>query len=475
MKHFLFLITVFLFTACSQNDIIEMPPTIENEEFGNTKSNDFVSTFEAADVANAFFSNLINLDIQSSTRSEDNKVENVKNIKTIETLYNEDGNTPAIYIINYTGGGFAIISATKNYYPILAYSEKNSISIEGIQNINEGLTIWAEETKQAIEKSKTLPEDTLSMMRNMWANYKTKETSETKGTTRSFTYEQYTKFRQRMSELYNLCPGYSFGPLTTAQYYLPPHEYESLVNKAALYGSPIDCTLFGYKRTYYEVGPLINTEWNQGESFNNLCPNQYPAGCVNIAIAQIMKYHEVPRKYNWSNMPKNYGTIDTQTLIYDIGQATHTKYDSDGSSSNIDNAKHAFSIMGYNVTKKDHNYEDVRVSIGKRRPVYMRGDRENFLGITWKGHAWVCEGVQDYTSAMTYFVEFLLNTGNYSNINGPSWQSPGTTTYGLYRRYCYMNWGWGRDTGNGWYLSDSVESQGGNYKYDRKNLYAYPI
>ena len=52
-----------------------------------------------------------------------------KTVKDIKTAYGED-NTPSMYIINYEGGGFVLVGATKNYYPILAYSDTNSINIE---------------------------------------------------------------------------------------------------------------------------------------------------------------------------------------------------------------------------------------------------------------------------------------------------------------------------------------------------------
>lgn len=42
--------------------------------------------------------------------------------------------------------------------------------------------------------------------------------------------------------------------------------------------------------------------------------------------------------------------------------------------------------MGYAVSKKDHDMWDVESEIYFRgRPVYMTGDRKNFIGITWKG------------------------------------------------------------------------------------------
>ncbi len=379
MKRILFSIVILL-AACTKENIVEVSPITQDADVISFKDGDVVTKIEACDVANLFFSNLPN---KIENKVLDTKVSNVKNkkiVKSIETFFHERSDTPAMYLINYNGGGFIIISATKSYYPILAYSENNSLSIDSIHNMNVGLSIWTEEAKLAIKESKTFSEETSSNIRILWTAYESESPTISKETTVNYTYEQYMKFYQRMSQLYTLCPGYSFGPLSSARSFLSESDYNNLVNIANAYGSPLECTIVGYKqRPVEEVGPLIGTEWHQHQPYNNLCPNQYPAGCVAIAMAQIMKFHGVPRTYNWNNMPNSSGTFDTQTLIYDIGRATNMDYGSDGSSTTIDEAKDAFSSMGYNVSKKDHNYEDVgNELLIRKRPVYMRGDRKTF-------------------------------------------------------------------------------------------------
>jgi hypothetical protein len=49
-----------------------------------------------------------------------------------------------------------------------------------------------------------------------------------------------------------------------------------------------------------QIGPLLQVEWGQGYPYNKFCPdsgctNYYghvPAGCVAVATAQIMSYHQ---------------------------------------------------------------------------------------------------------------------------------------------------------------------------------------
>ena len=101
--------------------------------------------------------------------------------------------------------------------------------------------------------------------------------------------------------------------------------------------------------------------------------------------------------------------------------------------------------MGYAVSKKDHDMWDVESEIYFRgRPVYMTGDRKNFIGITWKGHAWVCDGAEEYGSSYSYFVEYLVNRStnpSYSSCGFPNYMNPTTTSFGSGRIYFHMNWG----------------------------------
>ena len=217
-------------------------------------------------------------------------------------------------------------------------------------------------------------------------------------------------FRERLGELYTLCPGYSFGPLSSARSFLSQSDYESLVEKANFYGSPLEFTIVGYNSNNRKVGPLMNTKWGQEGGYSALCPNEYPAGCVAIAMAQIEKYHEWPQSFDWSGMANDRPTSASQSLIAMIGKAVNMEYGKDESGASLGDAKRGFEAMGYAVSKKDHDMWDVESEIYFRgRPVYMTGDRKNFIGITWKGHAWVCDGAEEYGSSYSYFVEYLVN------------------------------------------------------------------
>ena len=72
-----------------------------------------------------------------------------KTAREIRTIYNE---MVCLYVCNYyESGGFVIVSATKNYYPILAYSETGSMNVE--EAMKTGFSVWSEKTIQKIVES----------------------------------------------------------------------------------------------------------------------------------------------------------------------------------------------------------------------------------------------------------------------------------------------------------------------------------
>lgn len=231
--------------------------------------------------------------------------------------------------------------------------------------------------------------------------------------------------------------------------------------------SPLECAIVGIRTVSNRttIGPLISTLWDQLNEYNAKCPPGCYAGCVAIAMAQIMKFHQWPARYNWANMPDNVATDATQTLISDVGIAAKMKYGVSGSSATINNAQDAFKQdFGYNAILKNHNSYDVGIELTtNRRPVFMRGFTSD-----GRGHAWVCAGYQLGYYDYEYFVEFQM-PGGYMEVEG-GFYNPRTSN-GPSVLYFYMNWGWSKGKHNGWYLDDSVATPDGNFPYDRKNLY----
>lgn len=63
----------------------------------------------------------------------------------------------------------------------------------------------------------------------------------------------------------------------------------------------IDVNFLLIKRYSEIFGPELKTDWHQGVPYCADAVNSY-AGCATIAVTQIMKYHEWPAKFRWSDI-----------------------------------------------------------------------------------------------------------------------------------------------------------------------------
>lgn len=225
-----------------------------------------------------------------------------------------------------------------------------------------------------------------------------------------------------------------------------------------------------WKRDRY-TDPLLKTNWHQGAPFNDLC-NGCPAGCVVIAVAQIMAYHEATKDgqlifcgypCSWDSIKSD--LIDSIATSPDcdrqkalmckelgLGKNCNVSYDTDGSSALATGAKRTLKNYGFqNVTKrtgfgrKNQNRAVAMILAGK--PVYLgaRGDKYVPKKKTYKvcGHAFVLDGfVERYREKVdsTFYTD-----GTYHVDIG---RSP--------KQYLlHINWGWENNLNNGYYtLSD---------------------
>ena len=154
---------------------------------------------------------------------------------------------------------------------------------------------------------------------------------------------------------------------------------------------------------YYNC--ILETKWGQSAPFNNLC-NGKVAGCVAVAMAQIMYKHKYPSSYSWSNMLKTYqtnGYTTTQAnavakLIRDCGISVNMDYGTDGSSANTCDAAWALAHkFGYNPNIKTYKrncfpqskWEQIILEeLSQDRPIFYSGNNESGNS----GHAFVLDG-----------------------------------------------------------------------------------
>ena len=191
-----------------------------------------------------------------------------------------------------------------------------------------------------------------------------------------------------------------------------------------------------------EIDPLISTQWGQAESndgcsgaYNHYCfvmnsCNNCPAGCVAVAMAQIMKYWTHPlnipwrcEQFEWYNMPdqiiaRNNPDYQTQRnatskLIHNCGTSVHTNYcPNNNCTSGIpyDSLSNVLTVLrdtfGYNELMElkykdwETNWETQLIAeLQNQRPVF-------YFGIGTGGHAFVCDGCKANPSQQQYLFHF---------------------------------------------------------------------
>ena len=184
------------------------------------------------------------------------------------------------------------------------------------------------------------------------------------------------------------------------------------------------------------IAPLLTEMWEQGCLYNSLCPtlSKIPcghaeAGCVAVAMGQIMHYWQHPTTgwgshsyynagltlsadfgntvYDWDHMPDSLTDNSSEaeieavaTLLYHCGVSVDMKYTANGSGADSGDVPDAliryFKYSSSLHIAKQSDYNDAAVwrsklksCLNQRRPVYYGGKGDQ------GGHAFVCDGYDD--------------------------------------------------------------------------------
>ena len=442
---------LFALIGCSS----EMPPELPEENrdtdiiFTATENTSKkVTTSRASTVASRFM----------------NRPVSKANCCNVETVLDDNG-VPTMYIINFDEGGFVIVSASTDYYPILASSETGFFDLKQAKNTGAGL--WLKSIGNIISNAEYLTDSIKIKSRQEWNNYDYNQEhyilqSQSRGETEVYDMiaAQVGKWQRDGYTVYNL------GAFKeTSDFRSMPSDVQQAFTDRL--GGQANSNYGGYDKTCFvlkkrivhanSVGPLLSTSWGQGYPFNSLVPNLYPRGCTTSAAGQSMYYHKYPASFNWSGMAINASgntnaVNETSSFLYDLAKKIGVTFGLTGTSATISQVKTALINYGYRtVTQNEpHNAIAVQNSLKDNRPVYMRG----YSNEAGAGHAWVCDGFTESNSVTKYELwvledcpethdpERFLNLYNYSK--DPSYSPPA---------YHY-NWGYS-GSGNGYYSDNN--------------------
>jgi hypothetical protein len=444
---------------------------VTNEQTVNAEST-FVSIGEAREMANRFLSNLTGK--AEVTRGED---------ATCLTV--QENGTTVMYVINYSGGGFVVVGATKDYYPILAYSDKNYFEMP---TENNGLSEWLDETKKAVRMSDSFSDSIKESMKRLWdIYYSSPSKAGTAAKTRSTSYSSgQMACWEKCDELQmaNGADGWYYMPLSDAKHVFDDAgfngTYENICFGADFNNSPYECSVVGYKYIYKTdiVGPLLTAKWHQRAPFNDLCDGD-PAGCGAIAASQLMKYYQWPNSFNldgyifdWSNIPDSAdANSDQSALVKLVRGILNTRHILDYSYVTPGDMEDGLKMLLYDVTTSDHSYEKVEKELMTyKRPVIMLGNASNLPAYIGNSHYWVCDGAKRLTTNQMYYYTLWQPNGEGTFTTGWGTLNQPEVLGGVIYLYFSMNWGWGGKN-DGWFAYNDVDSGEGNFKHSRKDYY----
>ena len=446
MKKILLLVSIIAIVSCSKESAVpqaEQPVVVKNE-ISNLRINPESSVITSDEAINVV--KLADMMGKSATKSAS------RQIADVVTISDANG-APLMYAVNYADGqGYTLVSATKDYYPILAQVDNGSYDnyVEGT-----GVPVLVDSYKSGIDYWSKQHADSLRQFRNMWREFEKTDVPAI-AITKSVNDIRSEQVQGWISE------GANIYQLEQASTILPSDVYQNFCMTAQVQGNPS----YDYMTESYVVelpieptivrSPMLSTSWKQTAPYNYSCPVINGAyayvGCGPLAAAQIMKYHQWPSNKAWSSMPNVLSATGATVLsnfLYELAVNCKTNFKETGSwTRNGDIYSALINVYGYLVDSPVAYSESLaRSSVNSNRPVILQGTKTTD---NTKGHIWVCDGTRYHTPGKVYVLyvvdyieplQFVAAGQPYEDLES-------------YNYYMYhMNWGWG-GTYDGWYLNE---------------------
>ena len=241
---------------------------------------------------------------------------------------------------------------------------------------------------------------------------------------------------------------------------------QNIKNTKAAYGDELQFDFLTFVVNKI-VGPFVTVGWRQTSPYNDNAPlingERATAGCVSVAVAQMLSYYYYPETTDWTEMIKypivvsSTGKAQVAELFRWIGDGINTHWDTfsnGGSGALVSDVDNFFSSIFFGNPGVYAAYDSTRVfaCLDKNIPVIMSGFslketyryKTWFLGktktrITYKGgHAWLVDGYMDASCSET------IKIGDW------------TYYYFDTKSFLHCNWGDGIAP-NGYYAADAFD------------------
>lgn len=387
---------LLLLISCSQEEIL---PEIYTNKY--VDKSEIIS--RATDLS--FESKKVSItDINTLLRS--NKLQTPKSISKSETSYSVISlnyhNKTIAYAINYSTGGYIIISGSKTLDPILAYSPTGTFNqTEECESFNS----WLNEYSEEIAKREAMPEDSIRATLNRWnvlLGKKQQSILKSSPDAETLNDPMYQECIQRYCEALN-----EVGKTGYQELYFGGERFSddselcdriweyAKQNVCYAYEDYWDQLCFVIIRDNIEnelMPNTLNTAWGPQDGFNLNFPidnegKRQPVSCAPLAMGQLMYFHKHPEQYNWELMDPTFACPNNTQLLWDIAKEAGTTSEGTSNSNYIP----TFNAFGYKTTEVvNPNLDKIYLEMKRNSyPVLASGKDVNNSNYR---HAWLLTG-----------------------------------------------------------------------------------
>ncbi len=423
-------VLIFTIMSCSKDmnvssaDIVTL---IDNGLYVS-KTDTVIKSTDAVKVANLFSFN-------GTEATKGNFSKSVKSVNEFKDSESELG----VYVVNYEGGGWVLVSSTKKHYPILAYSDKGIFCTDTLNGVSQYLNSY----KREINRKHKLPVSDVKSEMEAWKVYEEKNmpgyymTKDSDPIT-SLIGESVIQWSNE---------GYDVYPITEDEIDgLPANvlaEFKALAAAAEDYGEEYHNTSFILKKSEANQpnynNYMLSTEWHQTGVYNDQLDGDYPLGCGTVAIGQILWYHGKYSDWSWVGKITNIDSIGV--FLKNIRDRIVTN--SQTGQTNAYQIKSMLRSEDYDFLDATPSNTNVPYVLSNYGPIFMHGQSSS------SGHAWVCDGSTSYNSYRIYKLMTISIFGELEYVENTNYRSST-----MNHNYFHMNWGWDGDY-NGWYTDNS--------------------
>ncbi len=339
-------------------------------------------------------------------QSKTTRGQQTKTIKSIDEYKGKDGSV-LFYAVNFANNqGFVLLSATKHTMPVLASGDEGNFTLDGSSEY--GLSDWLQMTEteildaradvKSLEKNSTLWEELTARFQPFAKTRYGDITEYEEDWHWSYIQDCICGWQNEGYTVYSV-EDLMFGNFSDRGYEFDQAVLDLMANPMNSYfGRPLykdAFVLVKYETIKQGVSPLIATTWHQFAPYNKFITNNYPVGCVAIALAQILNYHATMPGYDYNKMKPGmeYQYDECSRFVEDIARRVNT-YDYTDTTGKVERLAFPMSVPPAlnGIHYRYDNYvsfdcSKILASLDLKRPVFLGGNR-----VDGKGHAWVCDG-----------------------------------------------------------------------------------